>query len=46
LKADPIIWNLAKGTINVASPHMIINQTPKETSTNKPASSLSHTNQP
>lgn len=46
LKADPIIWNLAKGTINVASPHMIINQAPKETSTNKPASSLSHTNQP
>lgn len=46
LHADPIIWNLGKGTINVASPHMIINQVPKEISTNKPASTLSHTNQP
>ena len=46
MKADPIIWNLGKGTVNFANPHTIIKEVPKEVSTNKPASSLSHTNQP
>jgi lipopolysaccharide transport protein LptA len=47
MRADPIIWNLAKGTVNVIGPHMTINQSPKPTtSTNKPPASLNQTNKP
>ncbi|HLP77311.1 MAG TPA: LptA/OstA family protein, partial [Candidatus Paceibacterota bacterium] len=46
MRGDPVIWNLSKGTVNVITPHMIIQQTPKEASTNKPPASLSNTNTP
>ncbi len=46
MKGDPVIWNLTKGTVNVISPHMIIQQTPKTAATNKSPASLSQTNTP
>lgn len=46
MAGDPIIWDLAKGTVHVAAPHMIINQASKGFPTNAPTSNLSQTNHP
>lgn len=46
MKGDPVIWNLSKGTVNVVSPHMVIQQIPKEASTNKHPASVIQTNTP